>query len=399
MSGRRWYDGDGYGLNHNNDREAARNNHGPQYRDYGKLDRSTDYVPRPKYSNSGHTSPSPADHYRPSERDTHRNRSPGSDYIVQSDGDQDDYICSDTPASFRHASGNDDRYDGGFSRRSPIYYPSTKEVDSRSDVDYSPDPAAKSNYQYLKEGGWEHKHEFMRSHGLKTWEHDDYQEANEILDKYRELDAESDYASADEYRKRAGSAECDMAHGRRGSDYEDREIDERASDIASYYSDAQSGRLSRTSTAAESGFASPHAARRSSDYAPVPTSGYGDALPRRSSNCSDYAPVSGRSMPLHSDTGSSDDNGIAEGSDYMSSDDAQSDICRKPGSDGSASDDNGVAEGSDYASSDDSRSDVCSNPSSNGGSDKSGDEGDYMSDDREDCMEDDDGSDINGDED
>jgi len=47
----------------------------------------------------------------------------------------------------------------------------------------------------------------------------------------------------------------------------------------------------------------------------------------------------------------SDDNGVAEGSDYLPSDSEDDERISGGG--------NGVAEGSDYASSDDGRSDVC----------------------------------------
>jgi len=47
----------------------------------------------------------------------------------------------------------------------------------------------------------------------------------------------------------------------------------------------------------------------------------------------------------------SDDNGVAEGSDYLPSDSEDDERISGDG--------NGVAEGSDYASSDDGRSDVC----------------------------------------
>jgi hypothetical protein len=393
MSGRRWYDGDGYGPDHNNVREAARNDGGPQYRDYQKFDRSTDYASRPKHSILDSESSSPP-HRRPSpEHCTYRSYSPGSDYIDRPEESRSDYICPDTPASVRHASNRqayDDKYDGGFSRiRSPVHYTRSREVDNRSDIDCSSFPSQKSGYQLGKEGGWDNKHDFMRSHGLKIWEDENPQVVSRIIHKYRDIDTQNEYASADGYRKRSGSMESDLAYRCDGSGYHGEDLDERASDIASYHSDAGSDRLSRASTAAESGVASQQTGWRSSDYASVPASGHGYTLPRQSSDSSDYAPIRERSSQPHSYTASSDDNGVAEGSDYMSSDDEQSDICRKPGSDGYVSD-NGIGEGSDYVSSDDARSDVCSNPGSDGGSDKGEDEGDYMSDDREDCIEDDD---------
>jgi hypothetical protein len=479
MSGR-YYDGDGHSPSHHIVREAARNKGHPQHRDYERVSRSTDHVPRPRISSTDYMPPSRQDHSPPPERSTFRYSSPGSDYIDRPEDSRSDYIDAGTPASCRYGTSRavyDDRYDGGFSRsRSPATSDMSRHRDNRSDIDYSPPREEKSNYQLLKEGGWGTKRDFMRSHGLKTWKPDDYQKANEMLDKYREVDAQREYASANEYRKRAGSVEGDRSYRRRGSDYEerefeerafgkragsvesdivyhrhgsdyeDREFDERASDIASYHSGARSGRLSRASTAAGSGVASPHLGRRGSDYAKVPASSHGHSpsrsicsgserslrdyatifasdrehspsriirsgserslRSRSATNLSDYAtvPVSNRersrsrsvrhgseqSLRSRSATHSSDDNGIAEGSDYMSSDDAQSDICRKPGSHGYASDDNRVAEGSDYVSSDDGMSDVCSNPGSDGGSGGSGDEDDYMSDDREDCIEDDD---------
>jgi hypothetical protein len=393
MSGRRWYDGDGYGQKHNV-REDARNDDGPQYRDYRKFDRPANNVSRSKCSNLNYTFPSPPRRRPSPEHYTYRSCSPSSDYIDRPEESRSDYICPDTPASVRHASnrqGYDDKYDGGFSRaRSPVPYTRPRKVDNRSDIDYSSAPAEKSDYQLMKEGGWDNKHDFMRSHGSKTWEDEDHQVASRIFDKYRDIHAQNEYASADEYRKRAGSMESDIAYRRDGSGYHDEELDDRASGVAAYHSDAGSDRLSRASTSAESGVASQQTGWRGSDYASVPASGYRDTLPRRSSNSSDYAPIRERSPQPHSHIASSDDNGIAEGSDYMSSDDDQSDVCQKPGSDRYVSDDNGMAEGSDYVSSDDARSDVCSKPGSDGGSDKSGDGGDYMSDDREDCIEDDD---------
>ena len=46
----------------------------------------------------------------------------------------------------------------------------------------------KSNYQLLKEGGWNNMHDFMRSYDLKTWEPNDYETAKQILEGFREMD-------------------------------------------------------------------------------------------------------------------------------------------------------------------------------------------------------------------
>ena len=91
----------------------------------------------------------------------------------------------------------------------------------------------------------------------------------------------------------------------------------------------------------------------------------------------------------------SDDNGIAEGSDYLPSDSDDGNI--GGGRHGPLSDDgNGVAEGSDYLPSDDGRrrkqggssrgSGVCSRAVSDVGSDDGYDDGDYMSSDGEDSI-------------
>ncbi|KAF2662211.1 hypothetical protein K491DRAFT_686694 [Lophiostoma macrostomum CBS 122681] len=50
-------------------------------------------------------------------------------------------------------------------------------------------PWEKSNHQMIKEGGWENQKEFMESHGLRLWNHEDFDEARELLDAYRRVDA------------------------------------------------------------------------------------------------------------------------------------------------------------------------------------------------------------------
>ncbi|KAF1975940.1 hypothetical protein BU23DRAFT_597292 [Bimuria novae-zelandiae CBS 107.79] len=46
----------------------------------------------------------------------------------------------------------------------------------------------KSDYQIIKDG-WGDKKNFMESHGLSIYEHDDFEEARQILDGYRRIDA------------------------------------------------------------------------------------------------------------------------------------------------------------------------------------------------------------------
>ena len=46
----------------------------------------------------------------------------------------------------------------------------------------------KSNNAIIKEGGWNDKHDFMRSYGLKPYEVDDYEEASRIQEGFAEQD-------------------------------------------------------------------------------------------------------------------------------------------------------------------------------------------------------------------
>ncbi|KAF2849018.1 hypothetical protein T440DRAFT_509101 [Plenodomus tracheiphilus IPT5] len=54
---------------------------------------------------------------------------------------------------------------------------------------YDPVFEEESNYRIAKDGRSDH-HKFKRSHGLKPGDPDDYQEANELLHQYRDLDAQ-----------------------------------------------------------------------------------------------------------------------------------------------------------------------------------------------------------------
>ena len=48
--------------------------------------------------------------------------------------------------------------------------------------------SGKSDYQMLKDQGFSGKKDFMESHGLKVWNHNDHQEAKAIMDAYRKYD-------------------------------------------------------------------------------------------------------------------------------------------------------------------------------------------------------------------
>lgn len=172
----------------------------------------------------------------------------------------------------------------------------------------------------------------------------------------------------------------DHSRHRRGSTYSDNDDHATYSDIASRPSTSHSDRLSRVPTAVDSEDYSappprvpsppPAIYRRhrdsGSDYAPMPGAFRSVS---RSRSRSPYEPVRGgrnrspyasspvRGTPIRHQRGNvryrgdSDDNGVAEGSDYLPSDSEDDERISGDG--------NGVAEGSDYASSIDGRSDVC----------------------------------------
>ncbi|KAF8862108.1 hypothetical protein BDZ45DRAFT_586067 [Acephala macrosclerotiorum] len=49
-------------------------------------------------------------------------------------------------------------------------------------------PKDKSDYQYVKEGGWGNMNNFMLSYNLRMYEPDDVQEARDILKAFKEAD-------------------------------------------------------------------------------------------------------------------------------------------------------------------------------------------------------------------
>jgi hypothetical protein len=92
--------------------------------------------------------------------------------------------------------------------------------------------ASKSTHQILKDSNFSSKVDFMRSHGLKEWEHDDFQEANRILDGYRDIDAEG-YGSdvgASERRGSYSDASVDGHRARTPSDYGVSDVESDASE-------------------------------------------------------------------------------------------------------------------------------------------------------------------------
>lgn len=73
-----------------------------------------------------------------------------------------------------------------------------------------PVSAEKSNYQMLKESGFDTKHDMMRSYGIKPWDIDAYDQVNDILDGFRHIDAHN-YQSQD-FRSQPGRARPHRPH-------------------------------------------------------------------------------------------------------------------------------------------------------------------------------------------
>ncbi|KAF1940185.1 hypothetical protein EJ02DRAFT_238224 [Clathrospora elynae] len=289
--------------------------------DYQDPSRSSDYISRPTHSSSDNIAPrSQPNHYSSPSYSDYRDRSLGSDYIVEPVESRSDYIAPYSTNSNRH-SRYDDRYTASSRSRSPDCSASSRNMGARSVAQ----DEGKSNYQILKDGNWDNKHDFMRGHGLKTWEDDDYQEANQILDKYREVDAQSACASNGEYHERSRDFESlssDPGYHRSSSRYED---EEKASDIESCRSGTHSNRESCAPSSARSGFASVSPVRCGSEYEDVPATHDEEVASESTRSGTDCESVDGHSIVDGSDIESSDDNGIAEGSDYVSSDEGQND--------------------------------------------------------------------------
>lgn len=81
-----------------------------------------------------------------------------------------------------------------------------------------PQPYGKSNYQILKEGGWNNTHGFMHTYNLNAWEAEDYGTAKQILKGFREIDrqaCEEQYGHHGEFEQKYYQDDhCDSKHGK-----------------------------------------------------------------------------------------------------------------------------------------------------------------------------------------
>ncbi|KAH7357617.1 hypothetical protein BKA66DRAFT_472907 [Pyrenochaeta sp. MPI-SDFR-AT-0127] len=251
-------------------------------------------------------------------------RSGNSDYISRPPEDRGDYIShdphekpfySDTNSSFGLSRQESSLFSpaSSFSSpvhedRSPLHFTrsySSPNTSTQEDRSYE-----RSNYQLIKDGGWDHQHDFMRSHGLKPWKDEDYEIANGILDKYREVDAQTAYKPDRRYHARVSSVDSTEDT----SDYEAKVISAHDSDIASYHGSSPSDIVSRGASSV------------GSDICSIPSSRRVSAHKRgHSSSRSDIAP----NTPSGSDDGFSDEDDISDSSDYMSKDDDRRSVTSK----------------------------------------------------------------------
>ncbi|KAK3216279.1 hypothetical protein GRF29_8g2835685 [Pseudopithomyces chartarum] len=83
-------------------------------------------------------------------------------------------------------------------------------------------PWDKSDYQMIKEGGWMNQQHFMECHGLSIYEPGDFDEAKEILDDYRRVEAEA--AGENVYRQKHTSRHVER-HSTRSKHHDPDEYD------------------------------------------------------------------------------------------------------------------------------------------------------------------------------
>lgn len=185
-----------------------------------------------------------------------------SDYISPPHKPKDSYLndydfeiepsvsTGPSPKSFRH-SRSSFRSSNSFSS-SPTHYKVSSPLSPHS---YWPGdfgtpnnhPREVSDYQLIKKGGWNHKFDFMRSHGLKTWEDEDHDQARKILDGFRKFDAQNSPLPEVTYQDRADSTMHGANDTKRktnrwsGESHIEEDLYTNDSDVSSYRSGHGSG--------------------------------------------------------------------------------------------------------------------------------------------------------------
>lgn len=124
-----------------------------------------------------------------------------------------DYICppsesrsSRSRSDYISPSSKAERYQTSHSTQAYSTYGGT-----RSHQTEYVSPWDKSDYQMIKEGGWSDKKHFMESYGISFYEHGAFDEARDILDGFRRIDAQ---AAADYTSEPERGSDCIRGHGR-----------------------------------------------------------------------------------------------------------------------------------------------------------------------------------------
>ncbi|KAF1849672.1 uncharacterized protein K460DRAFT_349839 [Cucurbitaria berberidis CBS 394.84] len=356
MSNQR-YDADQYGQSYNAHHQTARR---PKYQ---STSRSSDYISRPTPSGLEDYISKPSQSQRIANPRSRSYVASNSDYIARPVESTSDYISPRSPRSSLYASGSSSRstHHGRSAQYSPSRCSSTHYATSRSTYSHAsqdsilPHAETWNDTQLIKQGGWESRLEFMRSHGLKDYEHDAFQEASHILDKYRALDAQN--YNNDGYNDRTGSASDVESYHRNGSSYasshnnydsdsndSDSDSDndngkdayDKGSDICSYRSTTPSDLASRASSSI---------ARSDVSATRYAASDYDDEIGAASE---DEKIPSDDSRSAGSGYASSSAGAVGQGSDYFSCDDDDDDEIGQEG--GGQDDDEGAGAPSDVAS-------------------------------------------------
>lgn len=160
---------------------------------------TTEYIDRPERSRPPVSTLSNRTHR--STYGSYRSRDSISDYIVPPVDSRHDYILSDyetAPQPTHHR-----LFRPRSSYFEPVEDPRSSQPSTRRNTHTAP-YEDRSDYRLAKDAGFNNKHDFMRAHGIKTWDMDAYDRVNEILDNSRRVDAQS--ARSSSYRRSAESS-------------------------------------------------------------------------------------------------------------------------------------------------------------------------------------------------
>ena len=340
-------------LQHQRDQcgQRLRQNYGPisspkrsTYTEKQSSSSLSDYISQPVFSSSDYISkPSRAHQKSYSSHDGYQSRRSQSDYISRPQESRHDCISNEVDPSVSPDAGSISSPQdpppslSATSFSSPVCHamPPTRSSFShapKSCYTQSKRPKEKSNYQMIKEGGWGNRHDFIRSHGLKTQDLNADDDANNILDGYRKIDSQSSRSVKIAYHGQIGSA----ANGKNGANgmgslrdsvnNHDEEMYGNDSDVSSYRSGPDSGRVSPSLSAAPSNNSTGQDSDHDNVYASDDESSASDMVWERSDSESNNGEniLQGSGVPDDTDRSDIDSIGSSDveyASEYASGDD------------------------------------------------------------------------------